>query len=495
MNGRKQIFNPYLPSYEYIPDGEPHVFDGRLYIYGSHDRFGGDDYCLNDYVCWSAPTNDLSDWRYEGIIYRKSQHPYHIGRNLLFAPDVTRGKDGRYYLYYSVADSAVLSVAVCDEPAGQYTYYGDVHDSSGHVAGSAKGDFFQFDPGIFIDDDGRIFLYSGFCPGKREDTLGRRYVGCHMCELEDDMLTIRRDPKIVIDRDVPCPEEQRYFEAPSMRKYNGKYYLIYSVRNGGLHYYISEHPDRDFLYGGRIHSTSDVGLSGHDAQNPAYPNGNTHGSLVEIHGKYYIFDHRMTNNSSYCRQGVAEEVFILPDGNIQQAEATSCGLNGGPLRGIGRYPAYIACALMDHNDNHTTDGKKSMAPCITQEGNDRESEPGQFLQNMINQCVVGYKYFDFHNTSRILLTIRGDAKGLLIIRYAEDGPETARVEILSHGDDWHKVEGKLPPGSEKSALYMEYLGEGRFDLLEFEFSSSSANLFSTTINNPPIHDRIFHNAL
>ena len=64
---KKQVFNPYLPSYEYIPDGEPRVFDGRLYIYGSHDRFNGAVYCANDYVCWSAPEDDLSDWRYEEI--------------------------------------------------------------------------------------------------------------------------------------------------------------------------------------------------------------------------------------------------------------------------------------------------------------------------------------------------------------------------------------------------------------------------------------------
>ena len=133
MHHKKQIYNPYLPSYEYIPDGEPHVFNGRLYIYGSHDRFGGDDYCLNDYVCWSAPVRDLSDWRYEGVIYKKSQHPYPVGRNLLFAPDVALGKDGRYYLYYSVADSAIMSVAVCDEPAGQYVYYGDVPTDHGHL--------------------------------------------------------------------------------------------------------------------------------------------------------------------------------------------------------------------------------------------------------------------------------------------------------------------------------------------------------------------------
>lgn len=466
---KKQIFNPYLPSYEYIPDGEPHVFNDRLYLYGSHDRFGGNDYCLNDYVCWSAPVEDLSDWRYEGVIYKKSQHPYPAGRNLLFAPDVARGKDGRYYLYYSVADSAVMSVAVCDEPAGQYVYYGDIHDRSGHVAGSAKGDFYQFDPGIFIDDDGRIFLFSGFCPGKREDGQGRRYVGCHMCELEEDMLTIRRGPEIIIDRDVPCPEERRYFEAPSMRKYYGKYYLIYSVRIGGLHYYISDRPDGGFEYGGRIHSTSDVGINGHDTQNPAYPNGNTHGSIVEIKGKYYIFDHRMTNNSGYCRQGVAEEIRIDSDGSIRQVEATSCGLNDGPLAGIGAYPAYIACTLMDNNRNQTPDGKQITAPCITQDGEDRECGPDQFVHNLIDKCVVGYKYFDLRKTTGITVTCRGDAKGQLTVRYSENGTPVAQLEILPQGSQWRRVTGTLPPGSEKSALYMEFEGVGSMDISAFEF--------------------------
>ena len=60
MSEKKQAFNPYLPSWEYIPDGEPYVFGDRLYVYGSHDKFGGKEYCENDYVCWSAPVNDLS---------------------------------------------------------------------------------------------------------------------------------------------------------------------------------------------------------------------------------------------------------------------------------------------------------------------------------------------------------------------------------------------------------------------------------------------------
>src|SRR5690606_13168764 len=75
MIGKKQGFNPYLPSWEYIPDGEPYVFDGRVYVYGSHDRFNGHAFCLNDYVCWSAPVDDLGDWRYEGVIYRKTDDP------------------------------------------------------------------------------------------------------------------------------------------------------------------------------------------------------------------------------------------------------------------------------------------------------------------------------------------------------------------------------------------------------------------------------------
>ena len=72
---KKQCFNPYLPSYEYIPDGEPYVFDGRVYVYGSHDRFGAMSFCENDYVTWSAPEEDLSDWRYEGIIFHRTDDP------------------------------------------------------------------------------------------------------------------------------------------------------------------------------------------------------------------------------------------------------------------------------------------------------------------------------------------------------------------------------------------------------------------------------------
>ena len=90
---KKQRVNPYLPSWEYIPDGEPYVFNGRVYVYGSHDRFNGHAFCLNDYVCWSAPVDDLSDWRYEGVIYKKTDDPLNPdGSMCLYAPTLLLGQ-------------------------------------------------------------------------------------------------------------------------------------------------------------------------------------------------------------------------------------------------------------------------------------------------------------------------------------------------------------------------------------------------------------------
>ncbi|WP_204524764.1 family 43 glycosylhydrolase [Litchfieldia alkalitelluris] len=164
---KNQCFNPYLPSYEYIPDGEPYVFGDRLYVYGSHDRFNGKLFCMNNYVCWSAPVNDLSDWRYEGVIYKKNQDPMNkLGLYQMYAPDVAKGKDGRYYLYYTVMFQSVISVAVCDTPAGTYEFYGYVGYPDGRKLSNSSGDPFLFDPGVLVDDDGSVYLYSGFAPRK-----------------------------------------------------------------------------------------------------------------------------------------------------------------------------------------------------------------------------------------------------------------------------------------------------------------------------------------
>ncbi len=71
----RQAVNPFLPGYEYTPDGEPHVFGDRVYLYGSHDKFNGVSFCRGDYVCWSASVDDLTAWDYEGVVYRRRQDP------------------------------------------------------------------------------------------------------------------------------------------------------------------------------------------------------------------------------------------------------------------------------------------------------------------------------------------------------------------------------------------------------------------------------------
>ena len=105
------------------------------------------------------PVEDLSDWRYEGVIFKKQDTPWNKENLSYYAPDVVRGTDGRYYLYYSVANTSITSVAVCDKPAGKYQYLGDVHFPDGRVYGSKPEDWFMFDPAVLVDDDGRVFLY------------------------------------------------------------------------------------------------------------------------------------------------------------------------------------------------------------------------------------------------------------------------------------------------------------------------------------------------
>ena len=191
----RQAVNPYLPSWEYIPDGEPHVFNGRVYVYGSHDRFNAPIFCVNDYVCWSAPVEDLSDWRYEGVIYRKKQDPKNPwGYHLLFAPDVCQGPDGRYYLYYAFDFLGIMGVAVCDTPAGEYEFLGHIHYADGTLWGRRRGDQLPFDPGVLADDDGRVWLYSGFYNTVPAILTGGHKLRCDggtVLELEKDMVTIK----------------------------------------------------------------------------------------------------------------------------------------------------------------------------------------------------------------------------------------------------------------------------------------------------------------
>lgn len=163
---KRQAMNPILPIDTYIPDAEPHVFGDRIYLFGSHDTEGGKRYCAEEnYLAFSAPTDDLSDWRCDGVIYEASQALGYKegGQNDLYAPDVVCGNDGRYYLYYNLDGSTpqrghnMIQVAVCDTPAGRYEYYGYVRNPDG----TPYCEYLDADPAV-INDDGVIRLYHGW---------------------------------------------------------------------------------------------------------------------------------------------------------------------------------------------------------------------------------------------------------------------------------------------------------------------------------------------
>ena len=475
----KQAFNPYLPSWEYIPDGEPHVFENRVYVYGSHDRFNAPIFCVNDYVCWSAPMDDLSDWRYEGVIYRKNQDPKNrLGLRLLFAPDVCRGADGRYYLYYAFDFMGIMGVAVCDTPAGKYQFLGHVHYPEGTVWGRKKGDQFPFDPGVLADDDGRIWLYSGFyTPMPALVTGGRklRNDGGTVVELEQDMLTIKGEPKVIFPKEGPGSfPNHEFFEASSIRKDGDRYIFVYSSRhNHELCYAVSGRPDGGFAFGGTLVDQGDLFLNGKTDEKSALNYlGNTHGGLLKLGEQWYIFYHRQTNRHSYSRQACAERLEQTPDGSFCQAEVTSCGLNGGPLRGIGRYPAYIACNLWSRDGVGRYDCPSprrvfAAHPYFTQTGKDREGNGDQYIANMRDGAVAGFKYFDIRGVKAVSVELSGTAEGEFLLSDTS-GFQTISARIpLKLIDGRAEFRADCALNSGEQALYFKFCGVGSVDFHSF----------------------------
>lgn len=505
---KKQVFNPYLPLYEYIPDGEPHVFDGRLYIYGSHDRAGSAAFCLNDYVCYSADVHDLTDWRYEGVIYRKDQDPVNQnipedapeqplmdgvvpqkeedlnprGVHAMWAPDVARGPDGRYYLYYCLDFLPEIGVAVCDTPAGRYEYYGRVRHADGTPLGSGAGDMVQFDPGVFVEGE-EIYLYSGNVPMGSED----RQFGSQVMKLEADMLTLK-EPPVRLLPGIPESagtgyEGHEFFEASSIRKIGELYYLVYSsVQSSELCYAVSDRPDGGYRYGGTLVDIGDVGLNGRTVEETVNPRGNTHGGIEEVNGQWYVFYHRQTARTNFSRQGCAEKIQINPDGSIDQAEVTSCGLNDGPLEAEGIYPASICC--------HHTGSKGAVVslpmemkmdyPYITQDLSDIDPEEAarvgddfiQYVANVRDKTVIGYKYFSFRGGEQLSVRLRGKAKGNIKIGQKCADFTSGSIPVSVDSDEWKEAKGACSLRSGTHPLYLMFEGDGYIDISALQFFTS-----------------------
>jgi len=448
---KNQCFNPYLPSWEYVPDGEPHVYDGRVYVYGSHDRAGGHAFCLNDYICWSAPEDDLSDWRYEGVIFKKTDDPLNRdGSMCLYAPDVTKGADGRYYLYYVLDHVAVVSVAVCDTPAGKYKFYGYVKYPDGTRLGEREGDEPQFDPGVLTEGD-VTYLYTGFS-GKGDKSRS----GAMATVLEADMLTIKEPPVIVVPSNYygkgTSFEAHEYFEAASIRKIGDTYYFVYSsILMTELCYATSKHPTKDFVYGGVLVSNCDLNIDSYKpAEKRVFPDGNNHGGMAQINGKWYIFYHRQTNGTMFSRQGCIEQIEICEDGSIKQVEMTSQGANGKPLIGKGEYPAHIACNLYKENPGAC----EKCQPKITQDGRDGDEEIG-YIAEIYDSTVIGFKYFDCKGIKRVKVKTRGYCHGIFELKTTIDGVVLGSIKVDS-SNVWKEFGADIAIPDGINAIYFKY---------------------------------------
>ena len=479
----KQAFNPYMASWEYVPDGEPHIVGDRVYVYGSHDTFNGINFCLGDYVCWSAPVDDLGNWRYEGEIFKREQDPAAPRirvTNGLAAPDMVVGPDGKYYLYYFMGGTKMISIAVCDEPAGKYEFYGYVSYQDGTPVGK-KNEPFQFDPGMLMDNDGRLYMYTGFAFGGNPILLDGSQPtkdGPMAFEIDTtDMKTVLSGPTnigvLTGEKAKGTPyEEQPFGEASSMRRFGDKYYFIYSsLSSHNLAYAVGDNPFGPFSYGGVLVSCGDIGLNGATDPNHAKNDtGNTHGSLIEIEGKYYIFYHRHSNRKQSSRQGCAEEI-RFEDGRFYQAEMTSCGLNGGPLEGKGEYGTFCACNLYGPAGTRFLSMIKRPVfglPYLTQDGGDRVGGPDQYIANMCNGAVAGFKYFDLADTTKIRINIKGRAEGVVEVATKEGGEPVAKIKIGAVREK-HGFSARFnKPLGEKDALFFTFKGKGSFNFYTFE---------------------------
>lgn len=423
-NFAANAMNPYLPLWEHIPDGEPYVFDDpdnpgkkRVYIYGSHDMLKW-MYCGIDQVVWSAPVDSLDNWRFDGVIFEsktdgngKQLRENGLG-DVLFAPDVAERTlpDGKkeYWLFpNNQAGGRNGMVARSDRPDGPFVatnFYADKPAESDGVL--------RFDPAVFVDDDGRVYGYWGF---------GTSYGA----ELDPKTMATVKPGTKVVENMVSGFEQDgifRFFEASSIRKIKDKYVFIYSRMSGEeewglprtnytLAYAYSDNPLGPFTYGGTI-----IDARGRDVKADGTPwetatvNGNTHGSICEINGKWYVFYHRQTGLDEYSRQAMVAPIeVVVEEGKggkvfISEAEYTSEGFEIDGLNPLQKYPAAIA--------SHFTGPKRAyqeypgmhvfgpyFIPGYISYHNVKNPYDEELNVNEVVNCtdgsILGYKYFNF----------------------------------------------------------------------------------------------------
>lgn len=416
--------NPYLPLWEHIPDGEPYLFDDpdvpgkkRVYIYGSHDMLRT-MYCGTDLVVWSASPDSLDSWRYDGVIFEsrtdRDGKPLRAdgSGDVLYAPDVAvkTMPDGKkmYYLYPNNQAGGRNGMVACSErPDGPFR----VINWSKEKADSTDG-VLRFDPAVFVDDDGRVYGYWGF--------------GNSMAaELDPStMATVKPGTRVVENLISGYKQDEvfRFYEASSMRKIDDKYVLVYSRwtadgewglpgSNYTLAYAYSDNPLGPYIYGGTIIDGRgrDTDANGNTIVTST-PNGNTHGSILKIGDRWWVFYHRQSGTDEYARQAMVAPIEVSvepgPGGkvSISEAEYTSEGFETDGLDPLRRYPAAIASHITgpepayQNYPNMVYSGSHFQSVYVDDHAVAdpyNESINVSPVVNNTDGSILGYKYFNF----------------------------------------------------------------------------------------------------
>lgn len=294
----KAISTPLI-KHIYTADPSAHVFNGKIYIYPSHDVDAGeafDDlgshFAMEDYhvISMDNPDEVAKDngvaLHVKDVLWAEKQ---------MWAPDATE-KDGKYYLYFPAKDYEGIfriGVATGDAPTGPFK-----------AEPQAIKKTFSIDPAVFKDDDGSYFMYFGGIwggqlqrwrtgafnvaneesPTAHLPNAGEPALCAKVAKLTDDLLALAEDAKDVVIIDqygkplLQGDTDQRFFEASWVHKYNGKYYFSYST--GDTHficYATGDNPYGPFTYAGII-------------LNPVV-GWTSHHSIVEFNSEWYLFYH------------------------------------------------------------------------------------------------------------------------------------------------------------------------------------------------------------
>ena len=358
--------NPLFNNDIFIPDGEAHVMpDGRLYVYGSLDIRGNESYCSSSYHVMSTDDAKLEKWVDHGVAFSTDCAYFNKnGENvILYAPDAVEN-NGIYYLYYCTSQNKE-GVAKADCPYGPFTPVKEIEYASGS----------GIDPAVFKDDDGQCYYYWG------QFSLNGAKLSESMTEI--DMTTLHRD--------LITEHEHGFHEGASVRKHNGKYYLLYTDISRGratcISYAVSDSPLGPFKKGGVI-----VDNIYCDPMT-----WNNHGSMECFKGQWYIFYHRSSFNSQFSRRLCAEKIFFNADGSIGEVCQTSTGASEKYKRGC-TIPARSVCAMMG-------------SCCLIYANNSELLKSGG--ADRVRPDSAKFKYVDLKGCRKITLNMRG--KGVVSV--------------------------------------------------------------------------------